>query len=256
MRLAIFAKTFVRPTLEATLDAVCEAGFGAAQFNLALAHDATPGAIAAAHRAHAVDMAACSGTVNLAHPDRATRAAGVAWLESVIRAAPAMGTRIVTLCTGTRDPDDMWRAHPGNVTAEAWADMRASVAAAVAAAETAGIVLGVEPEHGNVVRDAPAARRLLDELGSPTLRVVLDAANLGPAPGVLDEAFELLAVDIVLAHVKDARGPVDHERALTLLRETGFTGALVLHGMAEDEVAAELAAVRRHAAAARVELAA
>ena len=85
---------------------------------------------------------------------------------------------------------------------------------------------------------------------------MLDAANLGPAPGVLDEAFELLAVDIVLAHVKDARGPVDHERALTLLRETGFTGALVLHGMAEDEVAAELAAVRRHAAAARVELAA
>ena len=60
----------------------------------------------------------------------------------------------------------------------------------------------------------------------------------------------------MLAHDEDARGPVDHERAFTLLRETGFTGALVLHGMAEDEVAAELAAVRRHAAAARVELAA
>jgi len=241
MRLAIFAKTFPRPSLAATLDAVVAAGFNAAQFNLALAGDASSEEIAAAHRERGLEMVACSGTVNLAHPDPIRRAAGLAWLLTLIAAAPALGTRCVTLCTGTRDPDDVWRAHPDNSTPAAWADMRASVDAAVAAAEAAGITLGVEPELGNVVRDAEAARRLLDEVGSPALKIVMDAANLAPGADVLRASFELLGGDIVLAHAKEIDGAVDYPLYLSLLRGVGFDGPLVLHGMPETRIAAAVA---------------
>ncbi len=168
-------------------------------------------------------MVACSGTVNLAHPDPAQRAAGLAWLLELIATAPALGTPVVTLCTGTRDPDDMWRGHRDNETPAAWADMRESIDAAVAAAEAAGITLGVEPELGNIVRDAVAARRLLDEVASPALKVVMDAANLEPGADVLRSSFALLGGDIVLAHAKDVGGAVDYPLYLSLLRDSAST---------------------------------
>jgi sugar phosphate isomerase/epimerase len=266
MRLGIFARTFARPTLEDTLDAIVEHGLAAAQFNPMLLggpDDLSPAdaaRVAAAHAERGLEMVAVSGTYNMAHPDARRRADGARRLARLIAAAPAMATSVVTLCTGTRDPDDMWRAHPDNATPEAWADLLASLVPAVEAAERAGVTLGVEPEPGNVVRDAPAARTLLDEIGSPALRIVLDAANLLPPDAladqqrVLDTAFELLGSDIVLAHAKDAladgsvvaagRGRVDYPAYLAHLRVAGFEGALVLHGLGEPEVAGSVAYLR------------
>jgi sugar phosphate isomerase/epimerase len=269
MRLAIFARTFGRDTLAAALDAVVAHGLHAAQFNPALLggpslpeslSPAERGRVAAAHAARGITMVAVSGTYNMAHPDAAHRTAGARRLAALIAAAPALGTGVVTLCTGTRDPDDMWHAHPGNTAPDAWADMLASVTAAVEAAERAGVVVAVEPEPGNVVRDAPAARRLLHEVRSPALRIVFDAANLLPPERlpdqarVIGEALELLGPEIVLAHAKDVRGDgtvvaagrgaVDYPAYVAGLQAAGFDGPLVLHGLAEDEVDASVAFVR------------
>ena len=123
MRLGIFAKTFPRPDLAETLDAVAASGLRVMQFNLALAGgpslpEAIAPGLAAAVRAQAaereLEIAAVSGTYNMAHPDPAVREDGLRRLGVLLAAAPALGTRIVTLCTGTRDPDDMWRRHPDN----------------------------------------------------------------------------------------------------------------------------------------------
>jgi sugar phosphate isomerase/epimerase len=269
MRLAIFARTFVRESMEAALDAVAAHNLDAAQFNPSLLGgsslpESLAGAdadrVAAAHAERGIAMVAVSGTYNMAHPDAARRADGARRLARLIAIAPRLRTGVVTLCTGTRDPGDMWRAHPGNASPDAWGDMRASVAAAVDAAERAGVVVAIEPEPGNVIRDARAARRLLDEIASPALRIVLDAANL-LVPGrvadqtrVIGEALERLGADIVLAHAKDVRadgtvvaagrGGVDYPGYVSGLRAAGFDGPLVLHGLAEDEVDASVAYVR------------
>ena len=98
----------------------------------------------------------------MAHPDPAVRSAGRARLAALIAAAPALGTRVVTLCTGSRDPDDMWRAHPDNGSPEAWPDSLEQIAAALTVAERHDVVLAFEPEHNNVAGDAhrrPAAAR-------------------------------------------------------------------------------------------------
>lgn len=270
MRLGIFAKTYARAGgLEATLDAVVADGLQAIQFNLALVGGAAlpqeiPDTLAARVReavaARGLEMVAVSGTTNLAHPDPATRAEGLIRLERLIAAAPALGTGLVTICTGTRDPDDMWRAHPDNRTAAAWADMLASVRGAVAAAEAGGVTIAFEPEPGNVVDGATAGRRLLDEIGSAHLRVVLDAANLIGAGelarqhAILDEAFALLGGDLVLAHAKDVRedgavvpagqGGLDYAHYAALLCAARYDGALVLHGLEPEDVPAALAHLR------------
>jgi sugar phosphate isomerase/epimerase len=269
MRLGIFARTFARPTLEATLDAVVAHGLDTVQFNPVLLGGPSlperldPGDIRRVARAHAergLEIAAISGTYNMAHPDPARRAQGARRLRALIEAAPRLGTRAVTLCTGTRHPQDMWRGHPDNASAEAWEDMLESVGAAVEAAEAARVTVLVEPEPGNVVGDARAARTLLDRLRSPALRIVIDAANLLPPERlpdqrrVLEEAFGLLAGDIAAAHAKDVRpdgevvaagrGCVDYTAYLELLDAAGFAGPLILHGLAEDEVASSLGFLR------------
>ena len=269
MRLGIFARTFTRDGLAATLEAVAGTGLRVMQFNLALTGgpslpDAIPAELAARVRAEAtgrgLEIAAVSGTCNMAHPDPAVREDGLRRLGVLVAAAPALGTRIVTLCTGTRDRTDPWRHHPDNGTPQAWRDMRASIEAAVRVAEAHDVTLAFEPEHHNVVDCAAAGRRLLDELGSPHLRVVIDPANLFTGPDLgrqgdtLSEAFELLGDDVVLAHAKDVRrdgsvvaagrGELDYGVYVGLLARTGRDVPLILHGLAEDEVPASVAFLR------------
>jgi sugar phosphate isomerase/epimerase len=271
MQIGIFAKTFPADSMEATLDRIADRGIRAVQFNLALTGgptlpDEIPAPLIARVREalthRGLEMVAISGTCNLSHPDTEARHDGLHALRTLIGVAPDLGTRVVTVCTGTRDPHDMWRRHPDNDSRDAWTDMVRSVASAVAAAEQNDVTVAFEPELGNVVNGADAGRRLLDEIGSRHLKVVIDAANL-PRPGTLDRqaetlerAFDLLGPDLVLAHAKDVRedgtvvpagrGRLDYALYLSLLRHAGYDGALVLHGLEAAAVDECVAFLRRH----------
>src|SRR5205814_2073713 len=140
------------------------------------------------------------------HPDPRQRRDGLRRLPFLAAACRELKVPVITLCTGTRDEQDMWRHHPENASPEAWRDLTDTLSEALAVAAQFGVTLGFEPEVSNVVDSARQGRRLLDEMRSPHLKVVMDGANLfasGKLPRmrqVLDEAFELLGPDIVLAH--------------------------------------------------------
>lgn len=264
MQLGIFARTFVRPSLSEVLDAVQSYGIPELQFNLVCAGlDALPDAISETvcdwirdeMRVRGLVMAAVSGTYNMAHPDRKKREADAQRLGVLVDACACLGTSVITLCSGTRDQDNMWRYHPANATEQAWHDMLTSMESAVAHAEAKGITLAVEPEVSNVVNSAERARRLLDEVRSDSLKIVIDGANLFPAGTInqqheiLDATFQLLGEHIVMAHAKDlkADGAAGHEAAgtglldydyyISLLRDIGFSGALIMHSLEESQVA-------------------
>jgi sugar phosphate isomerase/epimerase len=268
MKVGIFARTFPRPTLEETLDAIKAHGITHVQFNMSCAGRPTLPAtfepelcatIAAGFARRGLTMAAVSGTFNMAHPNPAARRLGLDGIAILARSCPLLGTSVVTLCTGTRDPDDMWRAHPDNPTPGAWYDLSATIHEALARTGPYGVTLAFEPEVAGVVDSAARARQLLDEVGSARLRVVIDPANLfhgGDLPRmaeVLDEAFDLLGRDIVLAHAKDLErdgaaghaaagtGRLDYDRYVRLLRHHGYDGSVVLHALGEDQVAASVA---------------
>src|SRR5262245_53772375 len=127
MTLGLFARTFVRSSVEEVFAAVAPCGVNCVQFNFACAGlPSLPDAletsllerIQRAARVHHLALAAVSGTFNMIHPDAAQRAAGLRSLEVVGAACSVLGTKLVTLCTGTRDAQDMWRVHPDNGTPE------------------------------------------------------------------------------------------------------------------------------------------
>jgi sugar phosphate isomerase/epimerase/pimeloyl-ACP methyl ester carboxylesterase len=272
MRLGIFTKTFARPNLASTLDAVAACGLDCVQFNFSCTGlpslpeklDPRLVSVAACELARRrLSVAAVSATFNMIHPDSATRREGLRRLGEIASSCAELGAPLVTLCTGTRDAEDMWRPHPQNDSAEAWQDLLVSMEEALKIADRHDVFLGVEPETANVVNTAKKARRLLDEMKSSRLKIVLDAANLfRPGEGarmaeILDEAFALLGGDIALAHAKDFRegailqnvaagqGMLDWPRLLRLLRAAGFDGPLILHGLAEAEVKTSTAFLRQ-----------
>lgn len=272
MEIGIFAKTFLRPTLDEVLDAALAHGLRTVQFNLTCAGVASlpdriePALASAIRQAFAqrnMTMAAVSGTFNMIHPDLAQRQLGLARLRVLATASASLGAPIITLSTGTRDAEDMWRAHPDNQSPAAWVDLLASMEAAVRMAEVAGVTLAFEPEVSNVVDSAARARRLLDEIRSPQLKVVMDAANLFHAgelphmPRILHEAFALLGDDIILAHAKDlshdgaagheaaGQGVLDYDLYVRLLNASGYRGPLILHGLREAQVKGSVTFLRQ-----------
>jgi sugar phosphate isomerase/epimerase len=262
MKVGIFAKTFDGTNPRVVLSAVAAAGFRVAQFNMAcsglpsmpaaIPNDVSD-AIKGATHAAGVEIAALSGTYNMIHPDLAKRTHGHTCLEVLAASASALPTKLITLCTGTRDPDDQWRWSADNDTRDAWRDLLLSMETAVEIADKYDIFLGIEPELANVVNSAEKARRLIDEIGSPRLKIVLDPANLFEAASVdrqryiVSTAIELLADRIAMGHAKDrtptgdftttGNGILDYHHYLSCLKAAAFNGPLVAHGLAASEAA-------------------
>jgi sugar phosphate isomerase/epimerase len=271
MQIGIMDGTVVRPTREGTLDAILEYGIRHMQLNLGqvdlpdVSERLNIGRcdrIRDAFGTRNMTVAAISGHFNMIHPDVQVRNAGLQGLRLLASVCERLGTPVITLCTGTRDTVSIWRRHPDNDAPQAWQDLLASMRQAVQIAEEYGVTLAFEPEIANVVDSAQKARCLLDEMGSPNLKVTMDGANIfhsGELPRMremLDEAFALLGQDIALAHAKDldrdgeaghlaaGKGLLDYDHYLSLLDKLEFDVPLILHGLSESELPESLAFVR------------
>ncbi|TNC50428.1 sugar phosphate isomerase/epimerase [Rubellimicrobium rubrum] len=269
MRVGIFAKTFPGETPLAVLSAAQETGYDTVQYNMAcsglgalplVVPQAELEAVHQAVLATGVTISAVSATYNMIHPDQAVRAAGRNAFSAIAGAARAIGCPVITVCTGSRDPLDQWRHHPDNATTSAWDDAMAEMSLLLPIAERHGLTIGVEPEMANVVSSAARAREMLDVLDHPALGIVLDPANLFETEAgfrggaVVDEAIALLADRIILAHAKDRRadggfaavgsGIIDMARFVARLRQAGFVGALITHGLSADKAPRVAATLR------------
>ena len=183
-------------------------------------------------------------------------------LRALAAACADLGTSVITLCSGTRSEHSMWQAHPANALADAWRDLLAAMKEAIDIAEEHGVILAFEAEVSNVADSARKARRLLDEIGSESLKVVMDGANIfheGELPRmteILEEAFDLLGDSVALAHAKDldrdgeaghlaaGTGLLDYDLYLSLLRGLRDEVPLILHGLEEEQVSKSVSFLR------------
>jgi sugar phosphate isomerase/epimerase len=262
VELGVFSRTYQPVGIDQIFARISHDGFQTIQFNFSSAGlpslpkdwpEATVKEVMASAIQSGLTICALSGTYNMAHPDVARRQADRIGFTNVVRAAQIMRVPLVTLCTGTRNATDMWKAHPDNGSPEAWAALRGELDFALELAERHGVALGVEPESGNVVGNAKSARRLLDEIAMPQLKIVIDAANLLPPHSqtrqreVVAEAVSLLGADLALVHTKDVspageavaagRGVVDFHNFLKGIVSTGYRGPLVSHNFPEKDAA-------------------
>lgn len=256
----IFSKTFSTENVDQNFALMSRLGYQATQFNFASAGlKALPETISlrtveeikAASAKHNVRLEAISATFNMTHPDPAVIAHGMRCLDAICAAAEMLECPLVTLCTGSMDAEDQWRFHPDNNTQQAWETLVVSMRQALHIAEKYGVALGVEPELANVVNSAKKARRLIDDMDSPLLKIIFDPANLfeeatlDEQRAVVQEALNLLGQDIAIAHAKDrtpdgsfttaGRGVLDYAFYINQLRATGFDGCVVTHGLAAEE---------------------
>jgi sugar phosphate isomerase/epimerase len=267
---AIFSRTYPMKNIVEVLDVVAVDGYEGIQANLcsaglaSLPHTLPPEIgveVGSEANARGIRIVALSGTYNMAHPDAKVRKVSRVGFQNVVQAACDMGAPIVTLCTGSRDPQDMWKFHPENNSGEAWNDLRSELEFALGVAQEADVRLAIEPEPANVIRDARAADRLLKEMTSRHLGIILDAANL-LAPEtlsrqhtVIHEAADLLGEALLLAHAKDidvsghvvapGEGAVDLVDFAKALRSVGYDDALVAHGFTPDKTGVASIALHR-----------
>lgn len=269
MKLGIFESVFPASSLQEQLTRVAQRGFTSVQFNLESAgletvpEDVprkTISNIRNSFEATGVEIAALAGTYNMIDSDLEKRELGLARLRNLIPYAAELDVPLVTLCTGTRDTLSMWRAHPDNDSQAAWSDLVTVMRPLLTTAERHGVMLGIEPEPANVISNARRAKRLIDELGSPALKVIADPANIiagdrdRSPEDVLAEAFDLIGDRIALAHAKDLNadgefcaagtGIVPWNRYADLLRESGYSGSVVLHSLDENQVDAAVNVLR------------
>lgn len=258
-RLGVFARVFTGGGTDVALADVHGAGFRVAHWNCSVMGRSTLGEdvtgddlarVRATADGLGVRIPSLSATYNVAHPDPARRAAWTVAATRLIGLAPALGVELVTLCSGTRDPDDQWRHHADNAAPDAWRDLRATLDRLLDAAHDAGVHLGIEPEPGNIVRDATTAARLLDELGADApVGIVFDAANLvaeteaDDRHAVLRDAVELLGSRVESVHLKGLGGShlslADHAAVLDALPDV----PVLLQDPAADDAAARRIAV-------------
>jgi len=203
---------------------------------------------------HGLPIEVINGTFNMAHPDGTVREEGLRRFAILTEAAEALGAKYISLCSGSRNAAHLWTWSPDNDTPEAWDAMADTIKRAVSMAEARGIVLAIESEAANVIDTPENARRIMDEVGSSNLKMILDCANLfhrGTAypenvRETIGHAFDLFGDDIVIAHGKDIRagdgidfcgtglGIVDFTYTADKLREVSYTGDMFLHGIYDE----------------------
>lgn len=272
MEIGIFSRTYAHMSLEAVFREMDRQGIHHTQFNLSSAGLPTLPervdeeallAIPALAKQYGITLDALSGTFNMIDPDEDARARGCQQFETQCRIARLLEIPIVTLCTGSKHPKDKWAWHEDNLTEAAWSDLMRSTEKILRYAEDNGITLGVETEASNIICTPEKARRYLDDVGSPNLKIIMDGANLFRPEQVprmaeiLEEAFDALGKDIVLAHAKDfslegslsfvaaGEGELDFPRYIRLLEQCGYHGPLELHGLAQSQIEKSVAFLKR-----------
>jgi sugar phosphate isomerase/epimerase len=258
MQLGIFAKTFHGTSPGVVLPQVEAAGFQVTQYNMACSGlPAMPDEISAgivhdiAASSKDLPLVALSATYNMIHPDVNEREEGHSRLRVIAQTAETLGIPLITLCTGTRDANDQWKHHPDNNTSAAWSDLLDAMQKVIAIADHYNVDLGIEPELANVISSAAKARQLLDELKSPRVKIIFDPANLFETEPlteqrrIISNALNLLAPDITMAHAKDrlasgefvsaGKGVMDYSHFLSELKQTGFDGSIITHGLSAAE---------------------
>lgn len=156
-----------------------------------------------------LDFAVLGCYLNLATPDAAQLKATQEKYLANIRFAAHLGAGVVGTETGA--PNVEYRFEEACWSEEALAVFIKNLRPVVRYAEQMGVLLAIEPVVRHIVCNPVRARRVLDEIASPNLRIILDPVNLLESYNyekqdeIIDEAIALLGKDVAVLHVKDFR---------------------------------------------------
>jgi len=184
---------------------------------------------------HGIRIAVLGCYINLGDPDAARLRPELDRFKTYLRFARDFGCALVGTETGSLNAD--FSRHPDNGGEEAFQIVLGHVRELVREAERFGVFVGIEAVERYVISSPRRLRRLIDEVGSPNLRVIYDpvnllsAANCGQEAEIVEEAQALLGDRIGIVHAKDyavsggvfrelpaGRGGLDYRRILRWIK--------------------------------------
>ena len=145
--------------------------------------------------------------LNIADPDPERRARTQEIYKAHLRFAPMIGARVVGTETYA-NPESVF-ADPAPRSGEAFRLFMESLEPLVRCAEECGAVLAIEPVWGHIISTPERAARMLEEMPSDHLQIILDAVNLispdnaGKADEIIRNAISLLGDRVRILHMKD-----------------------------------------------------
>lgn len=154
-----------------------------------------------------VDIAVLGCYLNLANPNPGKLEQITHRYMAHIRFASWLGCGVVGTETGA--PNESYTHVPECHGEEALQTFIKNLRPVVRYAEQMGVVMAIEPVWKHIVCNPARARRVLDEINSPNLQIILDPVNLldicnyKDQVAIVDEAIEVLGADVAMVHLKD-----------------------------------------------------
>lgn len=154
-----------------------------------------------------LDIAVLGCYLNLANPNPDKLKEIVEKYKAHIRFAALLGCGVVGTETGA--PNEEYQYEPACHSEEALDLFIKNLRPIVEYAEKMGVIFAIEPVWKHIVCNPARARRVLDEIDSPNLQIILDPVNLldisnyENQTAVVEEAIELLGKDVAVVHIKD-----------------------------------------------------
>lgn len=154
-----------------------------------------------------VDIAVLGCYLNLANPNPEQLKKAMNRYMAHVRFASWLGCGVVGTETGA--PNETYGYVPECHGEEALRTFIGNLRPIVKYAEQMGVVMAIEPVWRHIVYNPGRARRVLDEIESPNLQIILDPVNLldisnyQDQEAIVEEAIEVLGPDVAMVHLKD-----------------------------------------------------
>jgi L-ribulose-5-phosphate 3-epimerase len=169
-----------------------------------------PGMAKFVHRAcrqNAIDISVLSCYINMIHPDQTVRTQLLDKFKAYLRYARDFGAGLVATETGNVNKDIIYCVD--NFTETAYQQTLASVKIVVEEAQRCGVIVGIEAGLNHPIYSPTVVKRLLDDVNSNAMQIVLDPTNLIDASSwqqqqpLIEQSFELFGDRIAIVHLKD-----------------------------------------------------
>jgi sugar phosphate isomerase/epimerase len=154
-----------------------------------------------------VDIAVLGCYLNLANPNPEQLQTITNRYMAHIRFASLLGCGVVGTETGA--PNESYTYVPECHGEEALQTFITNLKPVIRYAEQMGVIFAIEPVWKHIVCNPIRAKRVLDEIASPNLQIILDPVNLLDISNydrqieIVDEAIDLLGRDVAVIHLKD-----------------------------------------------------
>ncbi len=201
------------------MDAIRGLGFTGFGFHLSGEDifDITPAECASFRRfreSQVLDLAQFAITYNecLFHPDTAVRERGIEKINRGTEIAAALEAQAFLLRPGSLNPDGPWTPHRDNHRPEHVEVLVETLKSIARKAEAEGVLLAMETHAVSIMDPPEKCRSIVEAVGSPNLRLILDAVNhfqclhqVYQSSGWVDHIFDAIGDISPLAHIKDLK---------------------------------------------------